>query len=149
MDKKWKTSWLIPIIGTILVAVILVGGTFFTGRRSSHDTEKAVRNVSLLYLEELAKRREQVVATIIRKDNGRAQYDIEYNGVYYRRWISLSKKAYRRIQIGDKFYALVLPDKLRYDHEGGITPRCFTIILEPLPESQQQIDEENKRIINL
>lgn len=92
---------------------------------------------------------EQVVATIIRKDNGRAQYDIEYNGVYYRRWISLSKKAYRRIQIGDKFYALVLPDKLRYDHEGGITPRCFTIILEPLPESQQQIDEENKRIINL
>ena len=65
MDKKWKTSWLIPIIGTILVAVILVGGTFFTGRRSSHDTEKAVRNVSLLYLEELAKRREQVVATTL------------------------------------------------------------------------------------
>ena len=92
---------------------------------------------------------EQAVATIIRKDNGRAQYDIEYNGIYYRRWISLSKKAYRRIQIGERFYALVLPDKLRYDHEGGITPRCFTIILEPLPESQQKIDEENKRIFNM
>ena len=25
---------------------------------------------------------EQAVATIIRKDNGRAQYDIEYNGIY-------------------------------------------------------------------
>ena len=92
---------------------------------------------------------EQVVATIIRKDNGRAQYDIEYDGVYYRRWISLSKKAYRRIHIGESFYALVLPDKLQYDHEGGITPRCFTIILEPLPESQQKIDEEKKRIFNM
>ena len=91
----------------------------------------------------------QVVATIIDKDNGRAQYDIEYDGIYYRQWISLSKKAYRRIQIGERFYALVLPDKLQYDHESGITPRCFTIILEPLPESQQKIDEEKKRIINM
>lgn len=33
-------------------------------------------------------------ATIIKKDNGRAQYDIEYNGVYYRNWVSLSKKAF-------------------------------------------------------
>ena len=92
---------------------------------------------------------EQVVATIIRKDNGRAQYDIDYDGIYYRRWITLSKKTYRQIQIGERFYALVLPDKLRYDHESGITPRCFTIILKPLPKSQQRIEEEKKRINNM
>lgn len=92
---------------------------------------------------------EQVVATIIRKDNGNAQYDIFYDGIYYRRWIGLSKRAYRQIQIGEKFHAMVLPDKLRYDHENGITPRCFTIILEPLPLCQQRIEEEKNRINNM
>lgn len=102
------------------------------------------------YYKYLFKRKgEQVVATIIRKDNGRAQYDINYDGIYYRRWITLSKKSYRQIQIGERFYALVLPDKLQYDHENGITPRCFTIILEPLPKCQQRIEEENNRIKNM
>jgi hypothetical protein len=92
---------------------------------------------------------EQVVATIIRKDSGRAQYDIEYEGIYYRRWITLSKKAYRRILVGERFHALILPDKLQHDHEYGITPRCFTIILEPLPICEQRIEEEQIRINNM
>ena len=50
------------IIGSVAVAVILVLGTFVTGRNASDDTETAVRTVSLLYLDELAGRREQVVS---------------------------------------------------------------------------------------
>ncbi|MBR5914426.1 MAG: response regulator [Selenomonadaceae bacterium] len=49
------------IIGIIIVAVILVLGTFITGKNAGKDTETAVRAVSLLYLDELAGRREQVI----------------------------------------------------------------------------------------
>ena len=48
-----------------IVAIILVGGTFWTGRSASRDTEQAVRNVSLLYMDELASRREQVVGSTL------------------------------------------------------------------------------------
>ena len=53
------------IIGSIIVAVILVIGTFWTGHSASEDTDSAVRTVSLLYLDELAGRREQVVASAL------------------------------------------------------------------------------------
>ena len=51
----------IAVFGGILVAAILIFGTVWTGRSATRDTEKAVRSVSLLYLDELAGRREQVV----------------------------------------------------------------------------------------
>ncbi|MBQ6622539.1 MAG: response regulator [Mogibacterium sp.] len=44
-----------------LVALILVLGTVWMGRSASEGTEEAVRSVSLLYMDELAGRREQVV----------------------------------------------------------------------------------------
>ena len=50
------------VIGVMAVAAILIIGTVWTGRSASRDANKAVRNVSLLYLDELAGRREQVVA---------------------------------------------------------------------------------------
>jgi len=50
------------VIGVLVVAAILIIGTLWTGSRASRDTKQAVRNVSLLYLDELAGRREQVVA---------------------------------------------------------------------------------------
>ncbi|MBQ7514905.1 MAG: response regulator [Schwartzia sp.] len=53
------------IIGSIILAVVLVLGTLWSGRNASRDTEKAVREVSLLYLDELAGRREQVVASTL------------------------------------------------------------------------------------
>ena len=53
------------IIGSIIVAVILVIGTFWTGRSANNDTNNAVHTVSLLYLDELAGRREQVVASTL------------------------------------------------------------------------------------
>ena len=51
----------VAIIGTIIVFAILIMGTVWMGRSGRTDTERAVRAVSLLYLDELAGRREQVV----------------------------------------------------------------------------------------
>ena len=51
----------IAIIGGIVVAAILVVGTILMGNSARKDTDQAVRTVSLLYLDELAGRREQVV----------------------------------------------------------------------------------------
>ena len=55
-----KTTW-ITVIGSIILVLVLVGGTILMGRSAKNDTESAVRSVSLLYLDELAGRREQVV----------------------------------------------------------------------------------------
>lgn len=55
----------ILIIGSVIVAGVLIVGTLLMGRRASNDTGVAVRNVSLLYLEELAGRREQVVESVL------------------------------------------------------------------------------------
>ncbi len=65
--KKSNTKRIMTMAigGSIVVALILVLGTIWTGRSASKDTEQAVRNVSLLYLEELAGRREQVVASTL------------------------------------------------------------------------------------
>ena len=51
----------IAIVGSLIVAAILVLGTIWTGQRAQRDTAEAVRTVSVLYLDELAGRREQVV----------------------------------------------------------------------------------------
>ena len=60
-----KNTSAIAIAGGIAVALILIIGTVLNGRSAGRDTEQAVRNVSLLYLEELAGRREQVVASTL------------------------------------------------------------------------------------
>jgi hypothetical protein len=52
----------------VLIALILVIGTFWTGQRARQDTEKAVNSVSLLYLDELAGRREQVVSSALQQN---------------------------------------------------------------------------------
>ena len=51
----------IAVAGGIIVLLILVLGTVLMVRASGRDTENAVRDVSLLFLDELAGRREQVV----------------------------------------------------------------------------------------
>lgn len=50
------------IIGAIVVVAVLIIGTFWMGSSISDDNEEAVRTVSLMYLDELAGRREQVVS---------------------------------------------------------------------------------------
>ena len=51
----------IAIVGSLVLAIILVAGTIWMGHSAKKYTEEAVRSVSLLYLDELAGRREQVV----------------------------------------------------------------------------------------
>ena len=55
------------MIGSLVLAVILVAGTMWMGASARRDTEEAVRSVSLLYLDELAGRREQVVEGNLRE----------------------------------------------------------------------------------
>ena len=57
--KNWTAR--IAILGGIVVVAILVFGTVWMGQSASRGTEKAVRSVSLLFLDELAGRREQVI----------------------------------------------------------------------------------------
>ena len=51
----------IAVIGSILIALILVVSTLWMVQTAKRDNEIAVKTVSLLYLDELAGRREQVV----------------------------------------------------------------------------------------
>ena len=62
MVKKRKGITLAALIGGGILLAILVFGTMWMGHSARNDTESAVRSVSLLYLDELAGRREQVVA---------------------------------------------------------------------------------------
>ena len=62
MESEQKNLMKEIIIGALIVVVILIAGTFWMGSSVSDDNEEAVRTVSLLYLDELAGRREQVVA---------------------------------------------------------------------------------------
>ena len=57
--KKISTSVFIP--GGVIVLAVIIIGTVILSHRASTDTEKAVNKVSLLYLDELAGRREQVI----------------------------------------------------------------------------------------
>ena len=59
--KRTLQTVRLAMAGVALVAAILVFGTIWTGRSSQKDTVEAVRSVSMLYLDELAGRREQVV----------------------------------------------------------------------------------------
>ena len=51
----------IAVVGSLILALILIAGTVWTAQSSRQATQDAVRSVSLLYLDELAGRREQVV----------------------------------------------------------------------------------------
>ena len=62
MNRRKNTTTLIAVIGIIALVLVFIIGTFWTGRHAKSDTESAVRSVSLLYLDELAGRREKVVA---------------------------------------------------------------------------------------
>ena len=62
MRSKQTNTAIIVFIGALTVTLILVFSTIWMGKSADRDTKNAVRSVSLLYLDELAGRREQVVA---------------------------------------------------------------------------------------
>ena len=62
MDIKKNGTRTIPVAGILAVMIIMVAGTLWVGQSAKKSSDEAVRSVSLLYLDELAGRREQVVA---------------------------------------------------------------------------------------
>ncbi len=64
------------VLGGSLVVVILIFGTIWTSSNAHQDTEKAVRAVSYLYMDELAGRREQVVVDNLNDNINRIQIAI-------------------------------------------------------------------------
>ena len=65
-EKKSQHRILVHIIiGGMVVLFIIIFGTIFAGNRANQDTQEAIENVSRFYLDELAGRREQVVATTL------------------------------------------------------------------------------------
>ena len=58
--QRNKTTSII-LLGSMLIALLLLLGTIWNGQRAQRDTEEAVKMVSSMYLDELAGRREQVV----------------------------------------------------------------------------------------
>ena len=65
--KNTSTIWVV-IIGALIVLSIFVIGTIHVGGSAHSDTEEAVHSVSSLYLDELAGRREQVVASNLQRE---------------------------------------------------------------------------------
>ena len=61
-EFKQINTAVIAIAGGLIVTLVLLLGTAWMGKNARRDSEEAVRTVSLLYLDELAGRREQVVA---------------------------------------------------------------------------------------
>ena len=62
MNKKGLFA---AVIGGVIIAAILILGTLWSGQHAQKGAENAVRSVSRLYLDELAGRREQVVASAL------------------------------------------------------------------------------------
>ena len=59
---KKKNIVLIAVLGTLAVLMVMLFGRSWIEETATRDTNEAVRSVSLLYLDELAGRREQVVS---------------------------------------------------------------------------------------
>ena len=72
MEKNRKNrTGLVTVISVIIVAAVLAGGIILLSRSSHKDASEAARSVSLLYMDELAGRREQVV-----EDNLNSHIDV-------------------------------------------------------------------------
>lgn len=61
LNNKHNKMTVVYIIGALLVLIIMVLRIIITGHKASVNTEEAVKKVSILYLDELAARREKVV----------------------------------------------------------------------------------------
>ena len=60
-QQNSKRTTAIIILGTLILVCVMVVGTLLTGQSAKHDTDRAVSTVSLMFMDELAGRRKQVV----------------------------------------------------------------------------------------
>ena len=66
MQQEKSRTTIIAVLGGLLVMAILVFGTMSMSQSAREDTDVAVRSVSLMYLDELAARRGQVVESTLK-----------------------------------------------------------------------------------
>ena len=123
MENFKKHTVAFITVCTILIAVMLVLSAQWMGVSSKKDTDQAVRTVSLLYLDELAGRREQVVKSNLQENIHTIETALELLTDY-----DLSDKAHleayqarmKRLYKLDKF-AFVDTDGLIYTSTGTQT----------------------------
>ena len=89
---------------------------------------------------------QDAVAVVTRKWSGTLDYDVEFEGKYYRNTIRVKKKVFREVVVGERFYARILANKMKYHKNYGMTPSYIRIILRPLPDYLQDIENEKDRI---
>lgn len=77
MRNDRKRTVVFITVGSILIAALLVFGTMWLGSSAKSDSDKAVRTVSLMYLDELARRSEQVVSNNLQENIKTIQIAIE------------------------------------------------------------------------
>ena len=67
-ENRGNLTALVAVIGAVILAAVLIGGSVWMGQSAHRDTVEAAHSVSLLYLDELAGRREQVVEDNLNKN---------------------------------------------------------------------------------
>ena len=78
MKKERKNLTIrIAVIGGIIITAILVLGSIWMEQSARRDTDEAARSVSLLYLDELAGRRKQVVEETLNDDIEKIRIAVE------------------------------------------------------------------------
>ena len=152
--RQTKRIALIIILGCIMLAVVLIGGTIWMSRSAHNETDKAVRSVSLLYLDELAGRREQVV-----EDNLNDNINVIHVAIELINDEDLSDldhmRAYQR-EMTQLFnlerFAFVDQDGLVYTADEGIRDEIDAYSFDPhtiaAPEiSIRLLDEPDKKVL--
>ena len=155
MENRRKNSTvMIAVAGVIILAVILIGGTVLMGRSAQKDTTDAVRSVSLLYLDELAGRREQVVANNL--NNNISVIDIAIGMITDEDMSDLDHmRAYQR-NVKQLFsldrFAFVDSDGLIYTADEGIREEINDYPFDPQTITEPEIaikrvDSPDKQVI--
>lgn len=149
-NGKTTRTALITILGCVLLALILIGGTIQTGSSAHKDTADAVRSVSLMYLDELAGRREQVVEE---KLNGNIKViniavelidsedlsDLDHMRAYQRDMKKLFKL---------KRFAFVDEDSMVYTADEGIQNDIKEYPFDPVTIARPEISIKNEKSLD-
>ena len=147
MDEKRTNSTVrIAAVGAALVAAILILGTIWTGRSARKDTVDAVRSVSMLYMDELAGRRVQVVEDNLNEniriiriavdliDEAEDLRDLEHMRSYQR---------YMKTLFNLDRFAFVDEDGLVYTADEGITDEIGQYAFDHETLSEPEISVKN------
>ena len=147
MDGQGQAGFVtkIAVVGIAAIAIILVFGSWMTGRSAEQATEEAVRSISLFYLDELAGRREQVVDTNLKGNVENMKVAVGLlteedlsDSEHLQSFQARMKQLYHL----DKF-AFVDEDGLVYTADEGITDEIGQYAFDPETISEPEISVKN------